>query len=75
MRKVTVGIYDKKDHYSIKVVKVYKNKKGNQEAELHFTNAPKKIGRAHVWIEGKHLQEMLKGYKKRAKWLVRLIKR
>lgn len=63
--KISKGIYDNvgEGGYSVKVVKVTK-KNGVQYADMYFTNHYE-YGKSHFGMEGKYLQNFLKGSKKR----------
>lgn len=61
--KISKGIYDKKNGYSVKIISIQKKSRKNY-AVMQFTNNPN-YGKSHFAMEGKSLSSFLKGYKKR----------
>lgn len=62
--KISVGIYDHPQKYTVKVVRTKIRPSGKLYADMHFTNNPN-YGKSEFGMEGKHLQDFLKGYTKR----------
>jgi len=61
--EIKVGIYDHPEKYTVKVVRTLR-RSGKVYADMYFTNNPN-YGKSEFGMEGKYLQNFLKGYTKR----------
>lgn len=63
-KKLELGIYDKKNYFSIKIVNLALTQGGQLYATMYYTNNPT-YGKMEFGLEGNTLKKFMRGYKKR----------